>query len=130
MTRLFLARAVFFVCAFFLFSNAVSAKILTDSTSGPAPVFKPNYFTASSVRDLAILQWEAAPGSDISHYEIEHSVTGAFFSPLACIVPGKEESYTFKHSRIGNEPVHYYRIKKVNKDGTVSRSFIRVVRFK
>lgn len=129
MTRSFLVRMVFSISTCLFFNASLAAKGVSDSSTTVIPLFKPNCFIASLEKDQAVLQWVTDPAPGTSHYVIEYSVTGSFFSPLVSITAGASDSYLYKHTRVGKEPFHYYRIKKVNKDGTVSRSHIRIVRF-
>ncbi len=129
MTRSLLVRIVFSIFASFFFTSTYAGNGITDSSTSVISVFKPSCFTASLEKDQAVLQWVTDPSPGASHYVIEYSVTGSLFSPLVSITAGGSDSYLYRHTRVGNEPFHYYRIKKVNKDGSVSRSHIRIVRF-
>jgi Secretion system C-terminal sorting domain/SdrD B-like domain len=100
--------------------------------------FKPNIalpikissFTAAPKANEVQLQWVIAEQINIATYEAETSTNGTTFKRIATIVASSNlsEGYHTIHSnpKIG---LNYYRIKSIDKDGSISYSEIRKVTF-
>lgn len=89
-------------------------------------------FTATTKNNVAFLQWVTEEETDGQHFEVEHSKDGTVFSPITTIQikgSGTTNNYQYNHQGLppGN---HYYKIKMVNRNGSISYSPVRIVHIK
>jgi len=92
----------------------------------------PQKFIAVTADDRAILYWTIQE-KVTAHFVVEHSLDGTLFTALDTISAGGNNhsllNYSYTHAGAASNMVNYYRLKQLNKNGTVSYSHIRVVRF-
>jgi Secretion system C-terminal sorting domain len=87
-------------------------------------------FTALPKNNHINLQWIVSEQSNVASYEVETSVDGRTFTSIAAVASNGNQSATY--DAVHTTPVagiNYYRIKTVEKDGTISYSDIRKVTF-
>jgi hypothetical protein len=105
-----------------LFPNVIST-----TAGNPLPVTL-SRFTASTENNLVQLNWETAQESNSSHFEIQRSKNGTTFQTIGQIVSHNNSSdlqrYTFPDPDLPGGK-YYYRLKMVDKDGSVA--FSRIV---
>lgn len=84
-------------------------------------------FTASLHGPDALLHWTLADANrGLKQFEVEHSTDGTLFSRLATLAHSGVTQYNYRHA--GLLPgVHYYRLKGMDKDGTISYSKVEVL---
>jgi hypothetical protein len=77
------------------------------------------------------LTWEAENAIQFSHFVVEHSTDGAYFSPLGQVTAtnseGLSQQYSFEDGFPANG-VNYYRLKMVDQDGQYIYSGIITIR--
>ena len=86
-------------------------------------------FTASTNQNAATLQWVAKEEEDGKYFEVEYSKDGNTFSAIATILTkgaGAANYYQYVHRELANG-THYYRIRAVNQNGSVSYSSIKKI---
>jgi hypothetical protein len=91
----------------------------TRTTAATLPITLKG-FSASLNRQNALLKWSTATEIDNDHFEIEHSVNGRDFQPIAEVKANgtstTEHAYTYVHENI-TPGRHFYRITDVDKSG-------------
>ena len=85
-----------------------------------------NYFTVGRGTDCkANISWQAATESDLAEYILESSVDGINYQSVQKFQPqGASKNYQFAQS-IESTQIAYYRLKIVEKNGTISYSPIQ-----
>ncbi|MCW3105498.1 MAG: hypothetical protein JWQ09_4 [Segetibacter sp.] len=77
-------------------------------------------FSASASKQNALLKWSTATELDNDRFEIEHSLNGRDFTPIAQVKANgtstTEHSYTYLHENIAAGK-HFYRIIDIDKNG-------------
>ncbi len=81
-------------------------------------------FTGKKTTAGNLLQWQVAQEENLSFYQVEKSTTGQDFKFVAKINAVGESVYHFTDKDQNNNPVEYYRLKSVDKDGRFSYSGI------
>jgi SdrD B-like domain/Secretion system C-terminal sorting domain len=87
-------------------------------------------FTAIPKGSQVNLQWIVSEQANVSMYEVETSVDGRNFVNITTVSSNGNQGATY--NAVHNSPVigiNYYRIKTIEKDGTISYSEIRKVTF-
>ncbi|HEY1021973.1 MAG TPA: T9SS type A sorting domain-containing protein, partial [Flavisolibacter sp.] len=80
-------------------------------------------FSASEESDAIRLQWITASSENMDYYEVERSTNGVDFAPLVRLMAdagtSTEQSHAYfdKEAVRLNQPVVYYRLRLVEKDG-------------
>lgn len=84
-------------------------------------------FTAKLNNNTAQLNWFTSQEINTSHFEVEYSNNAIEFKKIATVAANGNsnslKSYATNHV-INKEPVHYYRLKMVDKDGKFTYSQI------
>jgi hypothetical protein len=89
--------------------------------------------TLSSFRALVngstvLLNWEVDNAINFSHFEVEYSIDGSYFSSVGRVnFSSLQSAYQFTHSPV-TATVNYYRLKMVNTDGSFRYSNVLVIR--
>jgi len=83
-------------------------------------------FTATKVNNGVQLIWEVANEVNVKGYSVEKSVNGTNFAAIGFVNASSKNSYNFTDARAVNGTV-YYRIKSVDKDGSVKYSSTKSV---
>jgi 1,4-alpha-glucan branching enzyme len=91
------------------------------STNVVLPVTLLN-FSGKTNGNNNILGWEVANEQNLSHYELERSTDGQFFSFQASITATGSRNYSFIDNDINKSLFYFYRLKKVDIDGRFSYS--------
>jgi hypothetical protein len=82
-------------------------------------------FTAQVKNQTSFLNWQTAQEINTSHFEVEYSNNANEFKKVVTLeASGNSNSlknYSLQHS-INKEPIHYYRLKMVDKDGKFTYS--------
>lgn len=86
-------------------------------------------FNAISHQCAIELNWEVMQAKNIDRYEIQNSEDGIYFSTIDVIDPEQENGNWQKYTYTDKQPngAFYYRLKMVEKDGSVSTSIVRYV---
>ncbi len=87
-------------------------------------------FTALPKGSHVNLEWIVSEQTGVDTYEVEASADGRTFTTIATVATNSNQSATY--DAVHTTPVagiNYYRIKSVDKDGSVNYSIIRAVTF-
>jgi hypothetical protein len=87
-------------------------------------------FTAVPQGNQVNLQWKVSEQINVATHEVEASIDGRTFASIATVASNGNQGATY--DAVHTTPVvgiNYYRIKTVEKDGTISYSEIRKVTF-
>jgi len=103
---------------------------------GMLPV-KIGYFgVAGKANNTAVANWTTEEEINHDYFELQRSFTTSDFKTVAMIMGPKSTSgssnnyeYTDKSAELAGKAIVYYRLKQVDKNGTVTYSTIRNVRF-
>jgi len=89
-------------------------------------------FTAGYDKTSVTLNWETAQEENFSHFVIERSNDGKFFSEIATLFSAGSDgnnNYMYKDKNVNNaHGIYYYRIKCVDKTRETSLSSVRIVK--
>jgi len=87
-------------------------------------------FTATLDRSAAVLNWKTGDEINVDHYTVEFSSNGVNFTFLGTVAAKNGSGVNTYSLRQENLPsgTRYYRIKRVDKNGTVVMSDIKSVR--
>jgi hypothetical protein len=85
-------------------------------------------FDAISQQDDALLQWQLADAASLAYTLVEHSRNGLDYLPLGKVNALQSQQYQFRHQAPGSG-LHYYRLKMVERDGSVIYSPVKQLRF-
>jgi hypothetical protein len=89
-------------------------------TSAPLPVTLTS-FTAVRVAEGVQLTWNTATEKDLAYFEVQHSVDGHTFTPIARIKGQGQSTYPSHYTSLDQQPapgMNYYRLRQVDNDGT------------
>lgn len=103
---------------------------------GVLPV-KLSYFGAAAKSNHTVFtNWITEQETNFSHFELERSFNNKDFSTVAVILGAKSSNgtsniyeYSDKSPELTSAKVAYYRLKQIDKDGAITYSEIRMVRF-
>jgi SdrD B-like domain/Secretion system C-terminal sorting domain len=87
-------------------------------------------FTAIPKGSQVNLQWKVSEQTNVATYEVEASADGRTFATIATLSSNGNQGATY--DAVHTTPIagiNYYRIKTIEKDGTISYSDIRKVNF-
>lgn len=90
-------------------------------------------FTVTQQQENASLKWATSSEINLLQYSIEKSFNGIDFSKIGTVYPsysGAASQYVFidkDYNSLNKSSVIYYRIAGIDKDGKITRSFIRVL---
>ncbi len=87
-------------------------------------------FTVTAVNSNALLNWKTANEVNVDTYTVEHSFNGVSFSPVGTVAAKNgtaENDYTYTDASLA-PGLHYYRIRRTDKDGNNGYSDIKSVR--
>lgn len=109
---------------------------VTFGAGGVLPV-KLSYFGATAKSNHTVFtNWITEQETNFSHFELERSFNNKDFSTTAVILGAKSSNgtrnnyeYTDKSTELSTAKVAYYRLKQIDKDGAITYSEIRMVRF-
>ncbi|MEO5684069.1 MAG: T9SS type A sorting domain-containing protein [Chitinophagaceae bacterium] len=110
-------------------NNNVAFTILTLKSSNLLPAIWLG-FTAEAVNGNALLNWKTSDEMNVERYAVEHSFNGVSFSIVGSVNANNnsgENKYTFTHNGLA-AGVHYYRIRRIDKDGNSGYSDVKTVR--
>jgi hypothetical protein len=117
------SASIRFILTFFILS------VFANAFAGANNDIHPKNFIAVTADDRAILSWTMQKEQLTSLFVVEHSLDGSFFMSLDTIAAEQSNNYHYTHEHASSHAVNYYRVKQLNKNGDVSYSLIRVVRF-
>lgn len=103
----------------------------TRSDAGALPVSF-GTFTAQKQNKIAKLSWSTEQESNSSHFVVERSDDGRTWQPIGNIAAAGNSSTHLEYTAFDNLPLNgknYYRIKQVDKDGSIQVSVVRPVNF-
>lgn len=89
-------------------------------------------FYARPINNLVELNWTVMNEENFLKYEIQHSTDSRNFTTFTSIAPKNNVSVETKYQAYHNNPItgkNYYRLKMVDKDGSVKYSAIRLINF-
>ncbi|MDZ4667959.1 MAG: T9SS type A sorting domain-containing protein, partial [bacterium] len=107
--------------------NDIPAIFTAADDMNPLPV-EMIRFTGNKSEFAANLNWSTATERNSSHFEVERSFTGADFSTLGKVKSNgnsnslKNYSFVDRDAFLNNEPIAYYRLKLVDRDGSFEYS--------
>ena len=116
----------------FVVDTAAAAKSATRFMivfNAKAPLYVSDIKIKASVKaKTAVIDWSVVTEKDVKVYTVEHSTNGAEFAAInttsAKNISNSNYSYTDINANTGD---NYYRIKAINKDGSVQYSSIAKV---
>ena len=107
----------------------IDAEAAVNQAVALLPVELFSFTGAPDGRDVRLF-WKSSAFGSLSHFEVEHSASGAQFNWLGNVAfspaQGSEGVYEFFHENAG-AGVHYYRLKMVDIDGSFEYSNVVVV---
>lgn len=81
------------------------------------------YFTGKLQADKVVLNWEVENEINFKEYVVERSTNGTYFTAVGAIAATGRKAYTYTDDANTNKGSRvYYRLKKVDKDGTFTYS--------
>ncbi|MEJ7828740.1 MAG: DUF4331 domain-containing protein, partial [Segetibacter sp.] len=87
-------------------------------------------FTADKTGQKVLLRWTVANEVNVSRYEVEQSVDGLRYQKIGTVSAGaNSNNYELTDANPSLSKSNLYRIKQVDKDGKVSYTDIRMVKF-
>jgi hypothetical protein len=102
----------------------------TGTTPTPLPVRLVAFSAHASGQAAVALQWQTASEVGSAYFEVERSVDGVRFAPVAHVAAMGTSpiahAYTYTDSEIATS-VRYYRLRQVDQDGTSAYSPVRTV---
>lgn len=114
-----------------LLYDANGNRITKTTSGGPLPVTSLT-FNAQKSNNQVLLTWETSQEINSDKFEVEHSKEGSFFNSFATVKAVGNSSTKTKYSTIHccpEEGVNYYRLKLIDRDGSIKYSEIRKVVF-
>ncbi|MBL0146810.1 MAG: T9SS type A sorting domain-containing protein [Chitinophagaceae bacterium] len=84
-------------------------------------------FNASVNNCNSVISWKSATELGLQKYTVEYSTNGINFNPINT-VPANGDNSTYNTTHQSNEGVIYYRLKMVDKDGSISYSNVVVLK--
>jgi SdrD B-like domain/Secretion system C-terminal sorting domain len=116
--------------AFDVTANTTNVKIDAGITSTIALPVRLVSFTAQPQGSQVTLQWSVGEQSNIGSYEVEFSKDGSSFSSFTSVAANNNLSaaYTAVHANVVSG-INYYRLRIVDKNGTITYSDVRKVNF-
>jgi hypothetical protein len=106
--------------------QTVCTPLLTVTFTNPNPV-KISYFNGHAEANQIALNWETESETAFSHFVIQRSGNAAEFGDLGTLNSMGESTEKIKYQYHDYNPfpgINYYRLKQVDKDGTVTFSKI------
>lgn len=81
------------------------------------------YFTGKLQADKVVLNWEVENEVNFKEYIVERSNNGTYFTAIGSVAATGSKAYTYSDDANTNKGSRvYYRLKKVDKDGTYTYS--------
>lgn len=113
------------------FSTFQSLYVMGNANGGgnPLPVSWLN-FTVEQESGMALLNWATASEKNSDYFEVERSGDGVRFLSLGRVGAAGNSNEIMKYAFIDQTPlntVSYYRIRQVDRDGSISFSVVRVL---
>lgn len=88
-----------------------------------APICSPEVKISAQLKDNnIIINWEVEDPSFIDRFVVERKVRDELFQPVYQIFPSEQKRYTFVDATAENNAVYYYRVKRVNRNGSIEFS--------
>ncbi len=81
-------------------------------------------FSGKNLSTFNQLTWKVENETNLSRYELQRSADAQDFKTIGLITATGSSSYDFVDADISNLPVYYYRLKKIDLDGTYTYSAI------
>lgn len=101
---------------------------VSATTAVPLPIKLLN-FSAVKNNSNALLNWQTGVEQNSDYFEIEHSSNGSDWQFLGKVYTrGSNSTYSYTHNNPANG-LNMYRLKMVDKDGTLSYSPVRTLNF-
>lgn len=89
-------------------------------------------FTASPVKEQALLKWRTASEQNSHHFTIEHSIDNSNWIAIGTKAAAGNSAVASNYSFVHNSPamgVNYYRLLQTDLNGKTSFSEVRLVKF-
>lgn len=106
------------------------AQYVGPKSQDPLPV---NFvkFTAEKSGQGVLLRWQVTNEVNNDRYEVEQGVDGRRFTKIGTVTAsrGNSNSYELFHPTPDMQAVNYYRIRQIDKDGRITLSVVRLIRF-
>jgi len=87
-------------------------------------------FTVEAVSGNALLKWKTSDEINVATYTVEHSFNGVSFTSVGSVAANNNSgvnNYNFTHTGLA-AGLHYYRIRRTDKDGKFELSDIKSIR--
>jgi 1,4-alpha-glucan branching enzyme len=81
-------------------------------------------FSGRNAGTINQLNWQVANEQNLVHYEVMRSKDGLNFEPIGNVMASGNNSYDFTDADISKSTVYYYRLKKLDIDGSYTYSAI------
>jgi uncharacterized delta-60 repeat protein len=112
-------------------SNQVVFTLLAFQTGAIVLPLQLIHFTASKYNNSNILNWQTASEQNTSHFDIERSSEGIFFSKIGQVLASVNSTSLKNYSFTDLRPtagINYYRLKMMGADGHFTYSNVLVVK--
>ncbi|MEO6314952.1 MAG: T9SS type A sorting domain-containing protein [Chitinophagaceae bacterium] len=110
-------------------NNGVVFTILTLKNSALLPAIWLG-FTAEAVNGNGVLNWKTSDEMNVDRYVVEHSFNGVSYSVTGSVTANNnsgENKYSFTDNGLA-AGLHYYRIRRIDKDGKSEYSVVKTVK--
>jgi len=110
-------------------NNGVVFTIITNRLSSALPAVWLG-FTVTAVNGNALLNWKTGDEINVDHYVVEHSINGVNFTAIGSVTAANNSginNYSFTQDGL-TAGTHYYRIRRVDKDGDSGYSDIKSIK--
>lgn len=110
-------------------NNNVVFTILTNTLNAALPAIWLG-FTAEAVNGNALLKWKTSDEINVDRYIVEHSFNGVSYSAIGSVTANNNSgvnNYSLTDNSLA-AGVHYYRIRRVDKDGKTELSSVQSIR--
>jgi len=110
-------------------ANGAAFTIITNNLNVALPAVWLG-FTAQAVNGNALLNWKTSDEINVDRYTVEHSFNGVSFSAVGSVAANNntgENNYSFTDAGLA-PGIHYYRIRRTDKDGKSEYSDTKTVK--
>lgn len=84
-----------------------------------APICSPEVRVSAELKGNGInVNWEVDDPVFVDRFILERKVGDEFYQTIYQVFASNEKRYSFFDSPVGNNAVYYYRVKRINKDGS------------
>ena len=111
------------------FADGATFTIITNNLNVALPAVWLG-FTAEAVSGNGLLKWKTSDEINVATYTVEHSFNGVSFTGVGTVAANNnsgENNYSYIHAGLA-PGIHYYRIRRTDKDGKFEFSDIKSIK--